>query len=143
MAASDNRGGNNSANKPGKGARIFVKDEACNASGTELVLFPAHNEGTFNSELAYQNTSVKLAHWRVVLDRLLEKGVPESDLIYYDGVRHSKPLAGYCGAVMIYGMLYETAPDTAEVGAGFSGLPLETAQLVEDLTMEFIRPYFE
>ncbi len=44
---------------------------------------------------------------------------------------------------MIYGMLYESAPNTAEVGAGFSGLPLATAQFVEDLTMEFIRPYFE
>ena len=124
-------------------AALSVVEEACNASGTELVLFPAHNEGTFNSELAYQNTSVKLAHWRVVLDRLLEKGVPESDLIYYDGVRHSKPLAGYCGAVMIYGMLYESAPNTASFGASYCHVSEELAQQVENITMDFIRPYFE
>lgn len=122
---------------------LAVVEEACNASDTELVLFPAHNEGTFNTELAYRNTQVKLAHWKVAVDNLIDAGIPESDLIWYDGPRHSKELAGYCGAVMIYGMLYETAPDTAAIGAGFSGLPQETAQLVEDLTMEYIRPYFE
>ena len=122
---------------------LAVVEEACNASNTELVLFPAHNEGTFNTELAYRNTNVKLAHWKVAVDNLIDAGIPESDLIWYDGPRHSKELAGYCGAVMIYGMLYETAPDTAAIGAGFSGLSQETAQLVEDLTMEYIRPYFE
>ena len=122
---------------------LAVVEEACRQSGTELVLFPAHNEGTFNTERAYLNTNVKLAHWKKAVDNLIHAGIPESDLIWYDGPRHSKELAGYCGAVMIYGMLYETAPNTAEVGAGFSGLPLETAQLVEDLTMEFVRPYFE
>ena len=122
---------------------LAVVEEACRQSGTELVLFPAHNEGAFNTGLAYRNTNVKLAHWKKAVDNLIDAGIPESDLIWYDGPRHSKELAGYCGAVMIYGMLYETAPNTAEVGAGFSGLPLETAQLVEDLTMEFIRPYFE
>ncbi len=124
-------------------AALAVVEEACRKSGTELVLFPAHNEGTFNTDMAYRNTTVKLAHWKKAVDNLIYAGIPESDLIWYDGPRHSKELAGYCGAVMIYGMLYESAPNTAEVGAGFSGLPLATAQLVEDLTMEFIRPYFE
>ena len=124
-------------------AALAVVEEACRKSGTELVLFPAHNEGTFNTDMAYRNTTVKLAHWKKAVDNLISAGIPESDLIWYDGPRHSKELAGYCGAVMIYGMLYESAPNTAEVGAGFSGLPLATAQLVEDLTMEFIRPYFE
>ncbi len=122
---------------------LSVVEEACQASGTELVLFPAHNEGTFNTELAYRNTTVKLAHWKVAVDNLIDAGIPESDLIWYDGPLHSKELAGYCGAVMIYGMLYETAPNTATIGADFSGLSKETAQLVEDLTMEYIRPYFE
>ncbi len=124
-------------------AALSIVEEACQKSGTELVLFPAHNEGTFNTELAYRNTQVKLAHWKVAVDNLIDAGIPESDLIWYDGPRHSKELAGYCGAVMIYGMLYETAPNTATVGAGFSGLSQQTAQLVEDLTMEYIRPYFE
>lgn len=122
---------------------LAVVEEACRKSGTELVLFPAHNEGTFNTDLAYRSTNVKLAHWKKAVDNLIDAGIPESDLIWYDGPRHSKELAGYCGAVMIYGMLYETAPNTAEVGAGFSGLPPATAQLVEDLTMAFVRPYFE
>lgn len=122
---------------------LSAVEAACQKSGTELVLFPAHNEGTFNTGLAYKNTNVKLAHWKVAVDNLIEAGIPESDLIWYDGPRHSKELAGYCGAVMIYGMLYESAPNTAAIGAGFSGLSVETAQLVEDLTMEFVRPYFE
>ncbi|MBR2319734.1 MAG: hypothetical protein IKA50_02970 [Clostridia bacterium] len=122
---------------------LAVVEKACQRSGTELVLFPAHNEGTFNTDLAYRNTNVKLAHWKVAVDNLIAAGIPESDLIWYDGPRHSKELAGYCGAVMIYGMLYETAPNTAAIGAEFSALPLATAQLVEDLTMEYIRPYFE
>ena len=112
-------------------------------SGTELVLFPAHNEAPESTILAYRNTTVKLALWHDAILHLLDNGIAESDLIYYDGVRHSKPLAGYCGAVIIYGMLYETAPNAAEIGAFYCGVPESTAQLVEDLTMEFIRPYFE
>lgn len=122
---------------------LSAVEEACRKSGTELVLFPAHNEGTFNTELAYRNTQVKLAHWKAAIDNLINEGVPESNLLVYDGPRHSTELAGYCGAVMIYGMLYETAPHTAAIGANFSGLPQATAQLVEDLTMEYIRAYFE
>ena len=118
-------------------------EEACIASGTELVLFPAHNEAPESTILAYRNTTVKLALWHDAILHLLDNGIAESDLIYYDGVRHSKPLAGYCGAVIIYGMLYETAPNAAEIGAFYCGVPESTAQLVEDLTMEFIRPYFE
>ncbi|MBQ7089407.1 MAG: hypothetical protein IJN04_07195 [Clostridia bacterium] len=122
---------------------LSVMEEACNASGTELVLFPAHNEGEFNTERAYLHTQVKLAPWKTVLDKLLTAGVAESDLIYNDNVRHSKPLAGYCGAVMIYGMLYESAPNTASFGASYCRVPEETAQQVENITMNHIRPYFE
>ena len=122
---------------------LSVVEEACQKSGTELVLFPAHNEGTFNTELAYRNTNVKLAHWKVAVDNLIAAGIPESNLVVYDGPHHSTELAGYCGAVMIYGMLYETAPNTAAIGASFSGLPFATAQRVENLTMEYIRAYFE
>lgn len=122
---------------------LGVIEKACHASGTELVLFPAHNEGGHNAMLAYRSTTVKLAYWKDMVDRLQEAGIPESDLIMYDGPRHSKPIAGYCGAVMIYGMLYESAPYTARIGADYSGLSVDTAQLVEDLTMDYIRPYFE
>ena len=122
---------------------LSVVEQACQKSGTELVLFPAHNEGTFYTELAYRNTNAKLAHWKVAIDNLISAGIPESSLIMYDGPRHSTELAGYCGAVMIYGMLYETAPNTAAIGASFSGLPFATAQRVENLTMEYIRAYFE
>jgi len=122
---------------------LSAVEEACNASGTELVLFPAHNEGEHNTQRAYRNTAVKLGNWKAVLDRLLAVGVPESDLIYYDNVRHSKPLAGYCGAVMIYGMLYESAPNTAALGASFCGVTEALAQQVEDVTMAYVRQYFE
>ena len=118
-------------------------EEACIASGTELVLFPAHNEAPESTILAYRNTTVKLVPWHDAILTLLDNGIAESDLIYYDGVRHSKPLAGFCGAVMIYGMLYETAPNAAAIGVRHSGVSQEIAQKVEDLTMECIRPYFE
>ena len=81
--------------------------------------------------------------WRDATYKLPEEGVSEADLIYYGDVLHSKPLTGYCGAVMIYGMLYETAPNTAAIGASYCGVSKELAQQVEDITMEFIRPYFE
>ena len=123
--------------------KLSVLEDACSASGTELVLFPAHNESGHNPMLAYRNTNVKMAFWRDAIYKLLEEGVPEAELIYYDGVLHSKPLAGYCGAVMIYGMLYETAPNTAAIGASYCGVSKELAQQVEEITMEFIRPYFE
>ena len=124
-------------------AALAVVEEACQASGTELVLFPAHNEGTFHTGLAYTSTNVKLAHWKQAIDDLIAAGIPESDLVWDDGPGHSKVLAGYCGAVMIYAMLYESAPSTAVIGADFSGLPQATAQRVEDLTMDFVRPYYE
>ena len=133
----------NGAYTTGDADKLSVLEDACNASGTELVLFPAHNESGHNPMLAYRNTNVKMAFWRDAIYKLLEEGVPEADLIYYDGVLHSKPLAGYCGAVMIYGMLYETAPNTAAIGASYCGVSKELAQQVEDITMEFIRPYFE
>ena len=118
-------------------------EKACQASGTELVLFPAHNEGTDHVKLAYRSSGVKMAFWKEAIESLMTAGIREEDLVAYDCVRHSKPLAGYCGAVMIYGMLYETAPNTAQIGVDYSGLPKETAQRVEDLTMEYIQPYYE
>ncbi len=133
----------NGAYTPEDAGNLSVLENACSTSGTELVLFPAHNETGPNPALAYRNTNVKLAFWRDVIYALLDAGVPEGELIYYDGVLHSKPLAGYCGAVMIYGMLYETDPNTAAIGANYCGVSENLAQQVEDITMEFIRPYFE
>ncbi len=115
---------------------------ACDTAGTQLVLLPAHNEADDNIKLAYQTTAAKMAYWREVLEKLIAAGVSESELAMNDSVRHSMPLAGYAGAVMIYGMLYETAPNTAQLALHYSPTSLSIAQQVEDTAMAYIRSYF-
>jgi len=93
-------------------------------------------------KIAYETTAVKLADWRASILHLLHNNIPEYDLVIYDNVRHSKELAGYAGAVMIYGMLYETAPHAPQVAVNYSGVAHATAQQVEELVMHFILPYY-
>jgi len=115
---------------------------ACETAGTQLVLLPAHNEADDNITLAYQNSQAKMAHWREVLEKLIGDGVNRGELAMNDHYGHSLPLAGYAGAVMIYGMLYETAPGAADVAMNYSPTSLSTIQKVEDTAMAYVRSYF-
>ncbi len=115
---------------------------ACETAGTQLVLLPAHNEADDNITLAYQNSQAKMAYWREVLEKLIGDGVNRGELAMNDYHGHSLPLAGYAGAVMVYGMLYETAPGAADIAMNYSPTSLSTIQKVEDTAMDYIRSYF-
>ena len=84
---------------------------ACEKSKTVLVLFPAHNEKLDAVSTAcsrYKN--VYCINWKAELDRLISTGVSRWDLCVDDTYDHSKPLAGYVGAHMIYRALYGVSP---------------------------------
>lgn len=87
---------------------------ACEASDTELVIFPAHNENESVIKLACEGTPPLVCiHWKNELDLLIEGGVNRWDLCTDDTYDHSKPLAGYVGAHMVYRALYGEAPAKA------------------------------
>lgn len=91
---------------------LSVLVNACEASNTTLVIFPAHNEQAnvvSSARLAYG--SAYCLNWKAELDRLISTGVSRWDLCVDDTYDHSKPLAGYVGAHMIYRALYGVSPE--------------------------------
>ena len=85
--------------------------EACDASGTLLVIFPAHNEGASivqNAVATYP--SLLCLNWKAELDGLIADGVNRWSLCIDDAHLHSTPLAGYVGAHMIYRALWGEMP---------------------------------
>lgn len=91
---------------------------ACKESGTQLILFPAHNENNSVIEAAARDPYVKVLNWKAELDTLIGKwGVPYDALCRSDEYRHSEPLAGYVGAHMIYRAIFGELPPVREVYA--------------------------
>lgn len=103
---------------------LEVIKSACDASNTKLVVFPAHNEHTAAIELAKSRyTDAIFLDWKGEIDSLINKGVPYEEFCENDDVKHSKALAGYVGAHMIYrNMFGELPPD-------ISGCTLTQAQV--------------
>lgn len=85
--------------------------DACKSSNTQLVIFPAHNENSPQLENALlQYPDLPCINWRDELDALIEAGVNRRDLCEKDTHSHSKALAGYVGAKMIYKSLFGEEP---------------------------------
>lgn len=85
--------------------------EACRVSGTELVVFPAHNESASAVEAASRNSYVKVLDWKSEIDTIHSKlNVPLEELRVDDQHGHSRPLAGYIGAHMIYRAIFGEVP---------------------------------
>ena len=85
--------------------------DACKSSNTKLVIFPAHNENSPQLENAMAKyPDLICLNWRDELDALIEAGVAKSDLCEKDAHSHSKALAGYVGARMIYKSLFGEEP---------------------------------
>ncbi len=103
---------------------LEVIKSACDASNTKLVVFPAHNEHTLAIEIAKSRyPDAIFLDWKGEIDGLIKKGVPDEEFCENDDVRHSKALAGYVGAHMIYrNMFGELPPD-------ISGCTLTQAQV--------------
>ena len=92
-------------------AALGILKGACDASNTPLVIFPAHNEnrGTISKAMETYPT-LKVLDWKAEVDALIDGGVAWNDMCVNDQHNHSKPLAGYVGAHMIYRALYGTVP---------------------------------
>ncbi len=91
---------------------LSVIQEACDASDTKLVIFPAHNEQ------APHITTARLGHdrayfldWKSEVQAFIDSGkVSRSLLCYDDAHQHSTPLAGYIGAHLIYRSVFREVP---------------------------------
>lgn len=91
-------------------AHVATLKQACDQSSTPLVLFPAHNEGADIVASAQKQYSINCLNWKGELDGLIKDGVNRLALCEDDLHGHSKPLAGYVGAHMIYRALYNEMP---------------------------------
>ena len=90
---------------------LAAMKEACDASGTALAVFPAHNENA--SVLA----AVRAAYpdllyldWKGQVQAFIDGGASLWDFCIDDSHKHSTEVAGYVGAHMIYRALFGQAP---------------------------------
>ncbi len=89
---------------------VAVIRECCEASGTELVIFPAHDESIDSiNEALNTYTDLPFLDWRGEIDELIIRGGEYSDY-RNNGYGVSLPLAGYVGAHMIYRRLFGDPP---------------------------------
>jgi hypothetical protein len=85
--------------------------EACNASETTLVVFPAHNEERNVIKKAQQACpELYTLDWKAEVDSLIESGIERSHFCINDEHQHSTELAGIVGAHMIYRAIYGESP---------------------------------
>ena len=90
--------------------------DACKASDTPLAIFPAHNEDPNDVASAMEMYDYPiLINWQEELDQLISSGVSRSELCEDDSYGHSKPLAGYVGAHMIYRALFDELPPELDI----------------------------
>ncbi len=76
--------------------------EACQASGTTLVIFPAHNE-SYGHTAQSTYPSVPTLDWKQEIDDLMKTyDIDVWDFCINDTHKHSTALAGYVGAHMIF-----------------------------------------
>lgn len=95
----------------GEIANLGIVKEACDEGKTELIIFPAHNENAAVVALAEEEyPSLFCLNWKGELDGLIAGGVDRWDLCIDDAHDHSRPLAGYVGAHMIYRAIYGELP---------------------------------
>lgn len=83
----------------------------CQRSNTRLVIFPAHNEPTAVINAAMKNNpGLVCLNWKNEIDSLIATGLSRWIFCVDDTYDHSKPLAGYVGAHMIYRAIYGEVP---------------------------------
>ena len=81
--------------------------EACMLSNTGIAMLPAHNENTTLISMVHSDNKLD---WQGEINDLLASGVSYDDMCLNDMHKHSKPLAGYVGAHMIYRNLFDSLP---------------------------------
>lgn len=91
---------------------LGVLKEACDQSYTQLIIFPAHNETTTSFGPAMEAYPDLLCiYWKREIDELIKEGRSKWDFCYNDGHKHSTPLAGYVGAMMIWRAIWGEMPN--------------------------------
>ncbi len=91
------------------------------AADVPAVFFPAHNEdqSSINSALK-QYYDMPILSWKAEIESLIDSGISEDTFCIDDGFKHSKPIAGYVGAHMIFRTLFGRIPsediDFPEIG---------------------------
>ena len=90
---------------------IAAVKKACDASGTRLILMPAHNESRSAIQAAAKAyPELEIMDWKAEIDAFIANGESKWDFCINDQHTHSKPLAGYVGAHMIYRGIYGKVP---------------------------------
>ena len=90
---------------------LAVLKKACDASGTPLVMFPAHNEQEASVKYAYKKVKgVYLLNWKDEVQAFINNGASKWEFCIDDQHLHSTPMAGYVGAHMIYRAIYGEVP---------------------------------
>ena len=123
--------------------KLEVIKKACDASNTTLVIFPAHNESAWLAESAHkQYPNTKFLYWKDEIDSLIDKGVAYSDFCIDDMHQHSKPLAGYVGAHMIYRSVFGELPpaltNAESIGLTQTYVRMKLGQYIETGELQLI-----
>ena len=86
--------------------------KVCNASGTALFMFPAHNEHSASIKYVQEQVGdIHILNWKNEVQSFIDNGGNQWDFCINDMHLHSTPLAGYIGAHMIYRAIYGEMPD--------------------------------
>ena len=91
---------------------LGVIKRACEKSGTQLIIFPAHNENRTMIESAKRAYPTLIClDWKREIDELIAEGRSKWYFCIDDEHFHSTTLAGYVGAMMIWRAIYGEMPD--------------------------------
>lgn len=100
-------------------SNLTTMKKACDASGTRLILFPAHNEKlSAITDAANKHLSLYVMDWKQEINSLIDDGINKWAFCIDDQHEHSTPLAGYVGAHMIYRAIYGELP-TLDYGCSY------------------------
>ena len=100
----------------------------CDSSNTGLAIFPAHNESASIISLALDTyPEITYLNWKGEINELIDSGISYDTFCVDDTYHHSKPIAGYVGAHMIYRSLFLKFPPT------ITSAPLSMAEVKNTL----------
>ena len=95
-------------------AALGTLKEACDASNTQLILFPAHNENRSQIDIVKSvYPDLVCIDWKAEIEHLIDEGRSKWDFCINDAHLHSTPLAGYVGAMMIWRAIYGNMPSVS------------------------------
>ena len=96
---------------PGDATELKTIIKACEEGGAKLAIFPAHNENrSAVLGAAGEYDYPVLVDWQAEINALIKSGVDFDSFCIRDTYNHSKPLAGYVGAHMIYRAVFGEIP---------------------------------